>query len=75
MSKLYQRADRIEIPASMTALNFYRHIGYIGDDEQEYRLENFPKKSYYNNTDIYNIRPYINKIKKIYKIGLKEIYN
>lgn len=67
----YKRADRIEIPASMTALNFYRHFGYgfkrtdkvlgnIVDDEQEYRLEKFPKKSYYNNTDIYNIRPYIN---------------
>ena len=67
----YKRAGRIEIPASMTALNFYRHFGYgfkrtdkvlgnIVDDEQEYRLEKFPKKSYYNNTDIYNIRPYIN---------------
>ena len=67
----YKRADRIEIPASITGLNFYRHFGYgfkitdkvngnIVDEEGEYRLEKYPKKSYYNNVDIYNIRPYIN---------------
>lgn len=67
----YKRADRIEIPASITALSFYRHFGFgfkindkvkgnIVDDEGEYRLEKYPKISYYNNTDTYNIRPYIN---------------
>ncbi len=67
----YKRADRVEIPASITGLEFYRHFGYgfkindkvkgnIVDDEGEYRLEKYPKISYYNNTDIYNVRLYIN---------------
>ena len=67
----YKRAERVEIPASITGLGFYRHFGYgfkitdkvngnIVDDEGEYRLEKYPKISYYNNTDIYNVRPYIN---------------
>lgn len=66
----YKRANRIEIPASITGLNFYRHFGYgfkitdkvngnIVDDEGEYRLEKYPKESYDNNQDIYNVRPYI----------------
>ena len=66
----YKRADRVEVPASITGLGFYRHMGYgfkrtdkvlgnIVDDEGEYRLEKYPKESYYNETDIYNIRPYI----------------
>lgn len=67
----YKRADRVEIPASISGLNFYRHFGYgfkindkvkgnIVDDEGEYRLEKYPKTSYINTTDTYNIRPYIN---------------
>lgn len=67
----YKRADRVEIPASITGLEFYRHFGFgfkitdkingnIVDDEGEYRLEKYPKRCYYNNTDTYNIRPYIN---------------
>lgn len=67
----YKRAERVEIPASITGLDFYRHFGFgfkitdevngnIVDSEGEYRLEKYPKISYYNNTDIYNIRPYIN---------------
>jgi len=66
----YKRAERIEIPSSITGLAFYRHFGYgfkktkdvfgnIVDDEGEYRLEKYPKKSYYNITNTYNIRPYI----------------
>lgn len=66
----YKRANRIEIPASITGLNFYKHFGYgfkitdyvngnIVDDEGEYRLEKYPKKSYYNTQNIYNVRPYI----------------
>ena len=42
------RAKRIEIPASITAVEFYRKMGYdykngidIVDDEQVYRLEKF----------------------------------
>lgn len=67
----YKRADRVEIPASISGLNFYRHFGFgfkindkvkgnIVDDEGEYRLEKYPKISYINTTDTYNIRPYIN---------------
>ena len=42
------RAKRIEVPASITAVNFYRKLGYNykngidrPDDEQIYRLEKF----------------------------------
>ena len=41
--------ERVEIPASITAVNFYRHMGYTFkkghetvDEEQLYRLEKFP---------------------------------
>lgn len=44
----FLRAKRIEIPASITAVEFYRKMGYdykngiaIVDDEQVYRLEKF----------------------------------
>lgn len=47
---LFLRAERIEIPASITAVEFYRKKGYdykngIGelDDEHHYRLEKFRK--------------------------------
>lgn len=67
----YINSDRVEVPASISGLEFYRHFGFgfkitdkvngnIVDDEGEYRLEKYPKISYYNNTNIYNIRPYIN---------------
>ena len=46
--KLFLRAERIEIPASITAVEFYRKKGYEYkneikelDDEQHYRLEKF----------------------------------
>ena len=45
---LFTRADRIEIPASITAVEFYRKFGYDFkngvkelDDEGHYRLEKF----------------------------------
>lgn len=48
--KLFLRAERIEIPASITAVEFYRKKGYeykngikALDDEQHYRLEKFRK--------------------------------
>lgn len=64
----YKRADRIEIAASITALGFYRHLGYgfkklgnITDSKGNYILEKFPKISYDNNDKTqYNMRPYIN---------------
>lgn len=47
---LFLRAERIEIPASITAVEFYRKKGYEYkngikelDDEQHYRLEKFRK--------------------------------
>ena len=66
----FKRADRVEIPASITALEFYKHFGYgfkngghiveLIDGEGIYRLEKFPKISN-NNVDMhqYNMRPYI----------------
>lgn len=48
--ELFLRAERIEIPASITAVDFYRKKGYDYkngnrelDDEQHYRLEKFRK--------------------------------
>ena len=63
----YLRADRVEIPASITAVEFYRHFGYgfkplghIVDNEGIYRMEKFPKLSNDNsNRTQYNMRPYI----------------
>lgn len=63
----YKRADRVEIPASITAVEFYRHFGYgfkrlghIVDEEGIYRMEKYPKKSNDNsNRSQYNMRPYI----------------
>ena len=47
----FKQAERVEIPASITAVDFYRHMGYAFkkghetvDDEQLYRLEKFPQK-------------------------------
>lgn len=46
----FRQAERVEIPASITGVEFYRHMGYAFkngvkalDDEQLYRLEKFPK--------------------------------
>ena len=48
LDEYYLRANRIEVAASITAVNFYRKLGYDyknGDDrpdeEQNYRLEKF----------------------------------
>ncbi len=71
----YKRADRIEIPASITAVDFYKHFGYgfkklgnIVDHEGIYRMEKFPKISM-NNVDLnqYNMRPYIDNEYHDYK--------
>ena len=64
----YKRADRIEIASSITALEFYRHLGYgfkkygnIANENGDYILEKFPKISNNNNNEKqYNMRPYIN---------------
>ncbi|SFV43691.1 GNAT family N-acetyltransferase [Mammaliicoccus sciuri] len=46
----YKRAQRIEVPASVTAVEFYRKYGYdfkngikFQDDEGIYRMEKFNK--------------------------------
>lgn len=75
----YKRADRIEIPASITAVEFYKHmgfgfketeevIGHIVNDEGQYKMEKFPKISN-NNVDLkqYNMRPYIDNEYHSYK--------
>lgn len=67
----YKRADRIEIPASITAVEFYKHmgfgfketdevIGHIVNGEGQYKMEKYPKinKNNADNTQ-YNMKPYI----------------
>ena len=63
--EFYKRALRVEIPASITALNFYRHFGYgfkkfgnIVDSEGHYKLEKYTDKSIVK-CNLFNIRPYI----------------
>ena len=67
----FKNADRVEIPASITAVEFYKHfgygfkrtnevIGYISNEDGEYKLEKYPKISMDNvNLNQYNMRPYI----------------
>lgn len=67
----YKRAERVEIPASITAVEFYKHMGFgfkesndvlghIVNYEGQYKMEKYPKISN-NNVDLnqYNMRPYI----------------
>ena len=67
----FKRANRVEIPASISALEFYRHFGYdfkrhdgvignITNEKGEYKLEKYPKESRQINRSIYNMKPYIN---------------
>ena len=74
----YQRADRVEIPASITAVEFYKHMGWkfkrtdevlgnIVDDEGIYRMERFPKSNTNEKTSQYNMRPYIDNEYHDYK--------
>ncbi len=58
---LFLRAERIEIPASITAVEFYRKKGYEYknglkelDDEQHYRLEKFRMNSSSKRRNGYN---------------------
>lgn len=71
----YKRATRVEIPASITAMEFYKHFGYgfkkfgnIVDNEGIYRMEKYPKLSN-DNTDSsqYNMRSYIDNEYHNYK--------
>ncbi len=65
--------NRVEIPASITALEFYRHFGYdfkymghIVEDDC-YRLEKYPNKNKVLNRNQYNLRPYIDNDYHKYK--------
>lgn len=75
----FKRADRVEIPASISAVEFYKHFGYgfkrtdkeighIVSNEHMYRMEKYPKISN-NNVDEkqYNMRPYIDNEYHNYK--------
>ena len=74
-NEYYKRVDRVEIPASITAVEFYKHFGYgfkklghIVDDEGIYRMEKYPKISENNvNPNQYNMRPYIDNEYHDYK--------
>ena len=74
----YKRADRIEIPASITALEFYKHFGFgfknlghivkLQDGEGIYQMEKYPKINNNNvNLKQYNMRPYIDNEYHNYK--------
>lgn len=71
----YLRADRVEIPASITAVEFYKHFGFgfkkfghIVDKEGILRMEKYPKISD-DNADYnqYIIRPYLDNKYHNYK--------
>lgn len=75
----YKRADRVEIPASITAVEFYKHmgfgfketdeiVGHIVNEEGQYKMEKYPKISNDNsNRSQYNMRPYIDNEYHNYK--------
>lgn len=71
----YKRADRVEIPSSITAVEFYKHLGFgfkklgnITDKEGHYKMEKFPKISNNNvNYNQYNMRIYIDNSFHNYK--------
>lgn len=79
----YKRADRVEIPASISAVSFYKHFGYgfkkfgnIVDEEGLYRMEKYPKMSNSNvNFNQYNKRPYIDNEYHNYKDFIYEVLN
>ena len=63
----YKNSNRIEVPSSITAVEFYKHFGWnfkklgnIVDEEGIYRMEKFPKEKKNIKKDQYNMRPYIN---------------
>lgn len=75
----FKNADRVEIPASLTAVEFYKHfgygfkrtekiIGYIANESGEYKMEKYPKININNvNPNQYNMRPYIDNKYHNYK--------
>ena len=76
--EFYKRADRVEIPASITAVEFYKHMGWkfkrtddvignIVDEEGIYRMEIFPKSTDIEIKPQYNMRPYIDNEYHDYK--------
>lgn len=66
----YKRAERVEIPASISTVEFYKHMGWkfkrtdvvignIVDEEGIYRLEKYPKETEDKSDVQYNMRPFI----------------
>lgn len=80
----YKRAERVEIPASITAVEFYKHMGWkfkrtddvlgnIVDNEGIYRMEKFPKSQEKEADNQYNMRPYIDNKYHNYKEFIYQI--
>ena len=81
----FKDVDRVEIPASITAVEFYKHfgygfkrtneiVGYISNEDGEYKLEKYPKISMNNvNPNQYNMRPYIDNECYNYKKFIYEV--
>lgn len=81
----FKNVERVEIPASITAVEFYKHfgygfkrtnevIGYISNEDGEYKLEKYPKISMNNvNPSQYNMRPYIDNKYHNYKKFIYEV--
>lgn len=81
----FKNVDRVEIPASLTAVEFYKHfgygfkrtnevIGYISNEDGEYKMEKYPKISMNNvNLNQYNMRPYIDNEYHNYKEFIYEV--
>lgn len=76
--EFYKRSDRVEIPASISAVEFYKHMGWkfkrtddvignIVDGEGIYRMEIFPKSTDIEIKPQYNMRPYIDNEYHDYK--------
>jgi GNAT superfamily N-acetyltransferase len=81
--EFYKRANRVEIPSSITGVNFYRHFGYnfkrsdgvfgnIVDKEGLYRLEKFTNEIPFKD-NLYNMRPYIDNEYHNYKEFIYEV--
>lgn len=74
----YKRAERVEIPASISAVEFYKHMGWkfkrtetvignIVDEEGIYRMEKYPKINEDKPIVQYNMRPFIDNEYHDYK--------
>lgn len=70
----FKRANRVEIPSSITSVEFYKHFGYhfkknghIVDKQGMYRIEKYPKEKVDYDINQYNMRPFIDNKYHNYK--------